>query len=377
MILFKNTHIYGPEDLGINNLIVHNEKIFKITKDIPNFDFDEVYDCEGMILVPGFIDQHIHITGGGGEGGFQTRVLEIQLSHLVKGGITTVVGLLGTDTVTRSVENLVAKSLSLTNEGIDCYSHTGSYEYPSNIITGSIKKDIVFVENCIGLKIATNDHRDSAINPSELARLGSEARVAGMISGKSGHVTVHLGSGKFNLNQIREALEISNLPISTFRPTHINRSKDVFKHSIKFAKEGGLVDATSQMSKEITDLEIYNRFEKENILDKLTFSSDGFGSWSNYDENGNLIEIGYSKVGTSLKSFKELVENKIDILSLLKLYTSNVAKALKLDHQIGYIKENYKGNFLLLDENYDLISVISKGVFLLKDKNLVKKGTYE
>lgn len=115
MILFKNTHIYGPEDLGINNLIVHNEKIFKITKDIPIFDFDEVYDCEGMILVPGFIDQHIHITGGGGEGGFQTRVLEIQLSHLVKGGITTVVGLLGTDTVTRSVENLVAKSVSLTN----------------------------------------------------------------------------------------------------------------------------------------------------------------------------------------------------------------------------------------------------------------------
>ncbi len=68
-------------------------------------------------LIPGLIDNHVHITGGGGEGSFKTRVPEITLSKLIEGGITTVVGLLGTDGITRSVENLVAKAKALKEEG--------------------------------------------------------------------------------------------------------------------------------------------------------------------------------------------------------------------------------------------------------------------
>ena len=64
----------------------------------------EILDAEGKILTPGFLDQHVHITGGGGEGSFHTRTPELQMSELVENGITTVVGLLGTDGITRSVD---------------------------------------------------------------------------------------------------------------------------------------------------------------------------------------------------------------------------------------------------------------------------------
>ena len=40
----------------------------------------EVLDAEGKILTPGFLDQHVHITGGGGEGSFHTRTPELQMS---------------------------------------------------------------------------------------------------------------------------------------------------------------------------------------------------------------------------------------------------------------------------------------------------------
>src|SRR5690606_3180786 len=102
--------------------------------------------------VPGLIDNHVHITGGGGEGSFKTRVPEITLSKLIEAGITTVVGLLGTDATTRSVENLVAKAKALKEEGVSVYVHTGSYEFPSVTLTGQIKKDIVFIEEIIGAK---------------------------------------------------------------------------------------------------------------------------------------------------------------------------------------------------------------------------------
>lgn len=375
MILIKNTKILGKKNK--DRILIGNDRIVDIFSGKSPYKVDEVFDACGKTVIPGLIDQHIHITGGGGEGGFHTRVPEIGLSKLVEAGITTAVGLLGTDSETRSVENLVAKSIALTNEGIKTYSLTGSYAYPSPTITGSIKKDIIFINQLIGVKIAINDHRDSSLSYKELQRIGSEARIAGMISGKSGHVTIHMGDGKFYFEQINDALKYSNLPITTFRPTHVNRNKELYGEAIKFATNGGYIDLTTSMSKDLTDIKSYKKAKESNVLDKITFSSDGFGSWSNYDDKGNLIEIGYSPVNTGLKAIKELVKSGEKLEDAIKPFTSNVAKALKLDKEIGYLKKGYIANLLLLDENLDLDTVISNGKFMMKDKNMLVKGTYE
>lgn len=377
MILIKDAHIYNPEDIGIKNIIISFDKIAKIVDEIPNFDFDEVYDAKGKAVIPGIIDQHIHITGGGGEGGFETKVPEIQLSKLIQAGITTVVGLLGTDSVTRSVENLLSKAIALTHEGVKTYALTGSYQYPSPTITGDVKKDITFIDSIIGVKIAANDHRDSALDYRELARLGANARVAGMISGKSGHVTVHLGSGKFLLDQIRKAIKFSNLPISTFRPTHVNRDKDTYLDSLKFALNGGYIDATCRMSSNITDIEVYKLARKYKVLDRLTFSSDGYGSWSKYDDEGNLTDIGYSPVDTSIATLKEIVDSGDLLSEALKPFTSTVAKCLKLDKEVGFIKKGYISNLVVLDEDFSIYSVMSMGKWMMKNGEILVKGLYE
>lgn len=375
MILITNAKILGKKNK--DRILIGNDRIVDIFSGKSPYKVDEVFDACGKTVIPGLIDQHIHITGGGGEGGFHTRVPEIGLSKLVEAGITTAVGLLGTDSETRSVENLVAKSIALTNEGIKTYSLTGSYAYPTPTITGSIKKDIIFINQLIGVKIAINDHRDSSLSYKELQRIGSEARIAGMISGKSGHVTIHMGDGKFYFEQINDALKYSNLPITTFRPTHVNRNKELYGEAIKFATNGGYIDLTTSMSKDLTDIKSYKKAKESNVLDKITFSSDGFGSWSNYDDKGNLIEIGYSPVNTGLKAIKELVKSGEKLEDAIKPFTSNVAKALKLDKEIGYLKKGYIANLLLLDENLDLDTVISNGKFMMKDKNMLVKGTYE
>ena len=212
---------------------------------------------------------------------------------------------------------------------------------------------------------------------SDLQNLGSKARVAGMISGKSGHVTIHMGDGKFNFDQIKDALKYSNLPISVFRPTHVNRNNDLYESALDFAKKGGLIDLTSGMGKYLSDSKAYMMAKEKNLLDRITFSSDGFGSWSNYDEEGNLIEIGYSPVDTGILAIKEIVSEGEDLKDAIKPFTENVAKALKLDKEIGYIKKDYLANLVFLDENLDIDTVISEGVFMMKDKKILKKGSYE
>lgn len=378
MIILESAKIYNPNKIGVKDIFIGESKILKVKDKFEEIKDVEVYNCDNKIVIPGLIDQHVHITGGGGEGGFHTRVPESNLSDYINAGITTVVGLLGTDSTTRSVENLVAKAKSLTSEGITVYALTGAYETPSPTITDSIKKDVVFINEIIGVKIAINDHRDSAISPEELARIGSDVRVAGMISGKSGHVTVHMGSGKFDMGTINRALEISNIPISIFRPTHVNRKKSLCIEALDYAKRGGYIDFTCSIPAEIEDEEILKIAKEKGVsFDKLSFSSDGFGSWSEYDESGNLIEIGVTPINSLLSTIKKLVNSGYNLEEILPLFTSNVANSLKLNKLKGYIKEDYDADILILDNKLNLDGVISKGKWLMKDKELLQYGTYE
>ena len=146
--LLKNANVYAPEKLGKKDILIEGEKILLMQDSIEGYEGlpgVETYDLEGKIVVPAYIDMHVHITGGGGEQGPASRVPESQLSEFLKNGITTVVGLLGTDGVTRSVENLVAKARALTEEGMTVYTLTSSYGYPPTTLTGSVERDIILV----------------------------------------------------------------------------------------------------------------------------------------------------------------------------------------------------------------------------------------
>ncbi len=117
--ILKNAMVYAPEFLGKKDILIAGEKIIAIADSIPQFELvKEVIDCEGKILTPGLIDQHIHIIGAGGKHGFGSMTPEIMLSELIACGTTTVMGLLGTDGSARNIKTLYAKVKSLETEGI-------------------------------------------------------------------------------------------------------------------------------------------------------------------------------------------------------------------------------------------------------------------
>ena len=304
---------------------------------------------------------------------------EITLSKLIEGGITTVVGLLGTDGITRNVENLVAKAKSLKEEGISVYAHTGSYGYPSITLTDSVKKDIVFIDEIIGVKIALSDHRSPSISKDELARLASDARVAGMISGKAGIVVAHMGDGRKGLSLINEVLEETEIPIRTIRPTHVNRREELLMESFDYAKRGGIIDLTCGMYKNLAPVNVILRAEDSGVpLENITVSSDGYGSWSRYDEYGNLIKIGASPVNSLLAELQDMVlEANFGLEKALQFFTTNVAKALNLYPKKGYIGEGADADLLIIDNSMNLVSVIAKGKLMLDKGKILVKGTYE
>lgn len=380
MLLIKNAEVYAPQSIGRKDVLICGGQIEYIADSIAITSVPcRIIDAQGSYLVPGLIDQHVHITGGGGEGSFHTRTPEIQLSELIRGGITTVVGLLGTDGTTRSMENLYAKTMALNEEGITAYLMTGAYQFPGPSITGDPGNDIVYCEKVLGAKLALSDHRSSNIGSTELIQLASKTRVAGMLSGKPGIVVLHMGNGQKGLQPVFDALNSSDLPVDIFRPTHVGRTKQLRDEAFHLLEMGGYIDFTCGSRKQGGPgrgvLEALNR----NLpTGRITVSSDGHGSWSKYDKLGKLLQMGVSSVDSMLKELRDMVfEKGLALETALPFFTSNVAAALGLTGQKGSVQEHADADILLLDRDLNLQTVIAKGEILMDAGTLLRKGTYE
>lgn len=378
MLLIKNAEIYNPEYIGKKDVLVCNEKIEWIADEIKEIPFKcQIIDGTDLIMVPGLIDQHVHVTGGGGEGSFHTRTPELQLSELIEGGITTVVGLLGTDGITRSVENLYAKTVALNEEGVSAYMLTGAYNHPGPTITGEPDRDIVFIDKVLGAKLAISDHRAPNVTVDELIHLASKTRTAGMLSGKTGIVTLHMGDAKEALSPVFEALSRTAIPTKIFRPTHVNRNEWLLEDAYKFLEMGGYIDLTCGIQPEACPGKCIVEAKKRNLpAQHITISSDGHGSWSNYAEDGTLLEIGVSGVDALLKELQYMVkELEIPVDEALSYVTSNVADALELKK--GRIAVGLDADMLLMTRDMNLQTMIARGKIMMENGKVICKGTYE
>ena len=379
MLLLKNANLYTPKFLGKRDVLVGGGKILSIGEGL-NFNIEglEIYDLKGKVLAPGLIDQHVHITGGGGEAGYHSRTPEITLSQIVKYGTTTLVGVLGTDGVTRSLENLYSKAKALEFEGISTFIHTGSYTSPCVTFTGDIAKDLILSDKVIGVKIALTDNRGSYVSKEELIKILSKIRIGGMVSKKGGVLHMHMGGLSEKFDNVFKVIKDYEFPVHYFSPTHCARTKDLFNEALKFQKMGGNVDITSGGSK-FAPLHEVVAYGLENglNLERLTMSSDGNGSVPKFNENGELVGYGCASCASNLEVLQALVRNKIlKIEDTLALMSKNVARYLNLS-QKGEIKVGNDADLCVFDEELNLYDVIAKGEFCVKDEKVVKKGFFE
>lgn len=382
--LLKNAQVYAPAPLGMKDVLIVGDKVCRIEDKIEGYEGlpdVEVFDLAGKKLLPGYIDMHVHVTGGGGEQGPASRVPESQLSVFLKNGITTCVGLLGTDGITRSIENLVAKARALTEEGITVYTLTNYYAYPPTTVTGSVEKDIVMLTPMIGVKIAASDHRSSNPTADDLIAVGVQARRAGLVSNTAGLVTIHMGSGKGRLNPLFEALEKSDIPMKNFLPTHMLRCPELIEDGAKLVRMGGFIDCTAGSD----DNEVYTSADKLYDLlhmegvstENVSMSSDAYGSQPKFNEKGECIGLTYASPKYLHKTIKLLVEKGMALEDAIKLLTSTPAKLLAKEGVKGCVAVGADADLLVLDENLDIDGLFAKGKAALWAKELLMKGRFE
>ena len=384
MLLLRNANLYAPESLGRRHLLIGGSRILWIGEqepDIRGVPVTEV-DLQGRNVIPGLVDGHVHVTGGGGETGYASRVPAPDLSKYTAAGVTSVIGLLGTDDIVRTTAQLVAQIYALRESGLSAWGYCGGYHVPPVTLTGSVRGDIVLVEPLIGVgELAISDHRSSQPTLNELMRIAADAHVAGLMSGKAGVVHLHLGDGERGLELIRQALSTSEIPARVFQPTHVNRRKALFDESLDLVQHGCHVDVTAFPVEDGEDAwsatqAVIRYLDAGRPLHRLSVSSDAGGCLPCFDSEGRACGMDVAHSGSMLETLRELISAGVPFETAVPFFTSNPANLLRLPGK-GTLQQGNDADLIVLDESNHPLHVIARGEFHVRDGSIVRRGLFE
>jgi beta-aspartyl-dipeptidase (metallo-type) len=372
LTLLRDAEVFAPEPLGRQDILVAGARIAAMAPRLAGLPGELVreVDLAGRVIIPGLVDAHVHVTGGGGESGPASRVAPLQRSALASAGVTSCVGVLGTDGTTRTIASLVARTLGLRQEGLSAWCYTGSYELPLQTLTGAVRKDIVFVEPIVGVgELALSDNRSSQPTLDELLRVASDAHVAGMMSGKAGLVHLHLGDGARGLDLVRRALDGSELPARVFHPTHVNRQRRLFEEALALSRRGVTIDVTAFPPASPDDPGLSAADAIAAFLDaggakeRITCSSDGGGCLPVFDADGHLVSMDVGRATTLLDTVRDLVGRGRSLADVLPPFTSNVATLFRFERK-GRLAVGSDADLLVLGPALQVEQVMARGVWI-------------
>ncbi len=376
--ILRNARLICPEDMGVGHVLLIQSRIHRLSSE--SFDAPsglgpiEEIDLAGDYLIPGLVDGHVHFLGGGGEGGPQTRTPEISLTTLTRAGVTSAVGVLGTDGTTRSLPSLLTKARALEIEGITTRAYTGAYQLPTPTVTGTVRDDIMLVDRFIGAKVAMSDHRSSQPGIVDLRHLASECRVGGMLGGKAGLMHVHVGSSEAGLDPLFRLVRETEIPAGNLYPTHVGRSKRLLASAAEFTRLGGPVDVTAGDEAAARIEYLLGRGAREDLV---TISSDGNGSKPRFDENGNYVGLGVGSPETLLQTVRGMVDGGVPLPSAVAMCTANPARILQIRGR-GKIENGAFADLVCLTQSdLEVRHVWASGRTMVRDARPVVLGTFE
>jgi beta-aspartyl-dipeptidase (metallo-type) len=358
--VIRGGEVYAPEPLGKADILLAGGKIARVGGEIDRKKLEatglgcDVVDAEGCVVLPGFIDPHQHVLGAGGEAGPASRMPEIAVEEILRAGMTTVVGILGTDATTRHLTSLLAKARGLEEQGITTYIYTGNFQVPPPTFTGSVRDDIVVIDKVIGVgEIAIADFRSSKPTVEELGRIVSDAVVGGTMSGKAGLAHFHTGAGKEKLGLLHALLDRYDIPAKNLHATHITRSHELIEDAVALAKRGAYVDMDTIDPDFGPSFKYYR--EHGGPLDRLTVSSDAGAGTSKGPH-------------TFYEAFVDAVRvHGLAIEEILPCFTLNTATVLNLP-QKGRLKEGADADVLVLrKDGLEIVNLFAMGKRLIGD----------
>jgi beta-aspartyl-dipeptidase (metallo-type) len=264
---------------------------------------------------------------------------------------------------------------------------TGSYWHPSPTVTGSVARDLVYLEPVIGCKLALSDIRGPHLEGADLAALAAAIRVAALVADKPGFITVHTGVKPAGLDLIFEVVQKHGTRPDMFIPTHINRRNTrLTEQVLELARLGAVVDATCMMSlpaegsAHMSAADFACLADENGLFDRVAFSSDAGGSLPVWNEDrSRIVSMGIGTPASLLFELSSLVNKKgMPLEKALRPLTTTPARVYGLAGVKGKLKPGADADLLVIDPTAMAVrDVLARGAVMIRNRVIEKKGYFE
>jgi beta-aspartyl-dipeptidase (metallo-type) len=361
-LLLRVGQVFAPQALGRQDVLVGGGRILCIAPDLRDaaqaIGVTQVMERPHGTLVPGLIDQHIRFLGGGEGDGPGARMAELSFDEIVAGGITTAVGLLGTDIRFKTLPMLLRRANELANEGLTTFVYTGAMALPPPTLLADVFSDIVLIDRVLGVKSAVAERLFPNTDAVALADLAGQIAQARAISGKAAVLHVHVGRRADGLETIFELTDRLSLPPDQVVPTHVNRAathSPCFAQGLRYARAGGTIDFTCCLGPldgllvGIDVVEAVGAALASGIgTDRITLSSDAGVAVPDVERPGRFRRVLPNILFRDVRRLAR--DGGLGWDGALPLATTNVARLLRLEAHKGAIAPGQDADLLLLNE---------------------------
>lgn len=372
-MIFKNCTFYNElfekefADIKVENGVI---------KEIGFINEDGV-DMSGKIILPGFIDIHIHGGNGGDFCDASTDSLDKITSYLAKRGVTSCLATTMTLPIERleKIAGFTADYASKQEKGAKILGINLEGPYISMAKKGAQNGDYV----AAGKESDVRKIYDASGGKVKIITIAPEAFDSEeFIKEVSKYCTVSVGHSSANAEECQKAVDAG-----VSHATHLYNAMTPMSHR-SAGIVGTVLDNENVTCEIICDTEhvcpvvLRNTFKMlgENRAVAISDSMRGAGLGNGEFELGGqtvYVKEGYkvakledatiaASITNLFEEFKNLLEIGIDFKTALKACTINPAKVIKEDDKVGSIGVNKCADFIVCDEDLNIEEVYINGV---------------
>ncbi len=368
-MILKNCTFFNEEfEKEFGDIKIENGKIKKI-----GFLLGDGKDMSGKIILPGFVDIHIHGAAGGDAGDNSEESFNKMSAYLAKCGVTSFCP----TTMSRPVDELIKTADFIADYKYKSGAKIAGINFEGPFISkkkcGSQNTDYITAGTCADF----DDLYDAAGGLMKLITVAPEAfDSAEFIENAAPQITVAIGHTNATAKECKKALSLGAKHF-----THLYNAM-----SPMTAREAGAVGAALDSNAtcelicdgyHICPEVLRNTFKilGENravaVSDSMRAAGLGSGEYELGGQrvfvaaNDGVARLGSGTIAASITNlfteFKNLLSFGIDFKTALKACTINPAKVIKEDKNIGSIAVGKFADFTVVDEELNLIEVYING----------------
>ena len=363
-----NAKLIVADTIVEGKILLFDEKIVKIAENV-NLANVEIIDAQGMYASAGFIDLHIHGSGGSDVMDATPSALETLSSTLLQTGTTSFLATtmtMATKVIDNALQNIQNHAMDVTGATILGVHLEGPFINGSK--HGAQDEKYIQVPNFQLIENYMDEVKMITLAPEVN---GAESFVK-YLNKKYPHVILSIGHSEASYEQSKESFTwgVSHV-------THLFNAMNPYHH-----RKPGIIGATfdSEVTCDIiadlvhthpTTLDLAYKLKKEKLILVTDAMRAGCMKCGTYDLGGRKVEVSEGKAvledgtlaGSVLKMNEAMLNmkqhtsmNVIDIVN-----TATKLPAQKLGVKKGILKEDYDADIVIFDENFSIISTIVMG----------------